>query len=371
LLQVTARYLPSTGGTELHTYEVARRLAAAGQQVTVLTTDPEGRLPPREQADGVAVRRVRAWPARRDYFLAPGIWGEIHRGRWDLVHVQGYHTLVAPLAMLAAHRARIPYVVTFHSGGHSSRVRQRLRRAQWAALRPLLLRASRLIAVSRFEAQLFASHLRLPRERIPVIKNGASLPAPEDADGATAAGPLIVSVGRLEEYKGHHRVISALPDVLRQEPDARLRIVGQGPYEPALRRLSAALGVADRVTIGPVPAGDRQAMAALLRAAALVTLLSDYESFGIAPVEALAVGTPVLVADATGLHDLVEDGLAAGVPLDSRPPAIAQAIVAQLRAARAPARVPPPSWDACARAVLDVYTQVLGERPAAAPAGAE
>src|SRR5262245_13775770 len=162
ILMVTPRYFPDMGGVETHVSEVSRRLAQAGADVTILTTDRTGRRPPSEQIDGVSIRRVRAWPAQRDYYFAPQIARVIADGAWDIVHCQSYHTLVAPLAMLAAGRANIPYVVTFHGGGHSSRIRTALRGGQWALLRPLLARANRLIAIARFELSLYSSRLRLP-----------------------------------------------------------------------------------------------------------------------------------------------------------------------------------------------------------------
>ena len=81
------------------------------------------------ESDGVLIRAVRAWPANRDYYFAPRIWREMAREPWDVIHIQSYHTLVAPLAMLRALTLRIPYIVTFHGGGHSSGLRNRSRRA--------------------------------------------------------------------------------------------------------------------------------------------------------------------------------------------------------------------------------------------------
>src|SRR5436305_1960576 len=141
VLMVAPDFFPGVGGIVTHVYEVGRRLVRAGVEVTVLTTDMSGKLPDVEVVEGMQIRRVRAWPANKDYYFAPGIYRIIARGRWDLVHCQGYHTLVAPVAMLAAWRAHIPYVLTFHSGGHSSRLRNALRGLQWTVLRPLLSRA--------------------------------------------------------------------------------------------------------------------------------------------------------------------------------------------------------------------------------------
>ena len=361
VLFVTPRFWPYTGGVETHVYQVARRLASAGVEVMVLTTDLSGRLPVHEQRERVTIRRARAWPAHRDYYFAPGIYRAITRGDWDVVHVQSYHTLVAPLAMFAALRARLPYLVTFHGGGHSSQVRNALRGAQRAMLRPLLARAERLIAVAQFEVEFLAARLRLPRQRFVVIPNGSDLP-PAARPAAVVNGTLIASVGRLERYKGHHRLIEALPKVLEQRPDAYVWIAGAGPYEPALRRLADRLGVADRVEIRAVPAEDRQAMASALSSAALVVLLSEYETHPIAVLEAMRLKRPVLVARTSGLTELAERGLARAIPIDSTTEQVALAVLDQLRRPLVPANVDLPSWDDCVSDLLTLYRSILRER---------
>src|SRR5207244_9904616 len=111
------------GGVERIVYETSRRLQAMGCEVSVLCTDRTGKLGAVEEREGVRVVRLRSWPAGRDYYFAPGLWRAMRRGTWDIVHVQAYHTLVAPLAMAGAIRRRIPFVLTFHGGGHSSRLR--------------------------------------------------------------------------------------------------------------------------------------------------------------------------------------------------------------------------------------------------------
>ncbi|HEX7101476.1 MAG TPA: glycosyltransferase, partial [Nitrolancea sp.] len=172
-------------------------------------------------------------------------------------------------------------------------------------------------------------------------------------------GPLIVSIGRLERYKGHQRVIAALPHVLDHCPNARLRIVGSGPYEAAMRELACNLGVADHVEIGPLPASDRAGMARVIAGASLVTLLSEYESQGIAVMEAIQLKRPVLVADTSALHDLAESGLASKVALRSTPRQVAAAILEQFDRPLIPPDVTIPSWDDCARQLLSIYQSVV------------
>ncbi len=123
VLMVATRAYPYVGGVETHVYQVSRRLARAGVDVTVLSTDLSRKLPVEEVVEGVRLWRVPAWPARHDYYVAPGIYHAMQRERWDVVHCQGYHTFVPPIALLAALHAGMPYVLTFHGGGHSSQLR--------------------------------------------------------------------------------------------------------------------------------------------------------------------------------------------------------------------------------------------------------
>ena len=361
LLFVAARYFPYIGGVETHVYEVARRLVHAGVEVTVLSTDVSGQLPTTEEVEGVLIRRVRAWPRNKDYYFAPDIYRVISQGTWDLLHCQGYHTLVPPLAMLAALQARIPYVVTFHSGGDSSSFRRAFRGGQRMALRPLLARAERLIGPSRWESEFFRTRLRLPSRQFLVIPNGADrLAALPGTRERTREAPRILSIGRLERYKGHQRVMAALPKVQEQFPKLRLRIVGTGPYESTLHKLARKLGVAEYVEIQSIPLGDRDGMASVIAQADLVTLLSEYESQGIVVLEALALKRPVLVAATSALQEFADLGLARAIPLESTPEEVAEAIVSQLRQPLVPMNVELPTWDACATDLLALYHSIVG-----------
>src|ERR1700761_2674584 len=144
-------------------------MAAAGHAVTVVTTDPAGKLPTDEVVAGMHVLRVPAYPKTSDVFFAPGVYRTIVRGKWDVLHVQGFHTFVPPIAMLAALRKSLPFVITFHSGGHSSPLRNLIRGLQQTVLGPLIRRADGIIGVSEFEADHFAKGLGIPREKIIVV----------------------------------------------------------------------------------------------------------------------------------------------------------------------------------------------------------
>ena len=358
---VTARFLPSVGGVEMHVAEVARRVAQRGHQVTVLSADRSPELQADEHRDGFELQRVRAWPRSGDAFFAPAIWRRITRGRWDVVHVQSFQTLVAPIAMAAARSAAIPYVVTFHAGGHSSRIRTSLRGVQLAVLRPLLARADRLVALTDSEIADYSRRLRLPRDRFVLIPNGADLPAPRGPrPEREGGGPLIASIGRLERYKGHQHVIGALPGILRERPDTHLWIAGSGPYRDTLAALATHLGVASRTEIRAIPPEQRSRMADELARVDVAVLASEFETQPIALLEAASLGCRLVVADSPGLRELGDRGLAHVVshPWDSAE--LARAVLAEMDEPRATRALGLPTWDECADRLCAVYESLAG-----------
>lgn len=101
-------------------------------------------------------------------------------------------------------------------------------------------------------------------------------------------------------------------------------------------------------------------MADLIGRADLVTLLSEYESQGIAAVEAITLGRKVLVADTSALSQLARDGHARAVAIDASPAETARAILETLERPLAAAPVAPWTWDACASGLAAVYRRVAG-----------
>lgn len=108
--------------------------------------------------------------------------------------------------------------------------------------------------------------------------------------------PLIASCGRLVREKRFDLLILAFADLIRQGHRARLVIAGDGPERHALTRLVDALALKDRVLMPGFLASPYE----LLRKSAVYVCPSDTESFGLAILEALWLGLPVIATDATG-----------------------------------------------------------------------
>jgi glycosyltransferase involved in cell wall biosynthesis len=350
------------GGVERHVREVSSRLLAMGHAVSVVCADPSGETVGVSVVDGVTVTTVAAWPKHRDWRFAPAVWRAVREARCDLVHVQSYHTFVAPIAMAAALRSRVPFVLTFHGGGHSERWRNHIRVAHRALLRPLLRRAAKLIAVAQFEISEYGRELHMSPERFVLIPNGTDLtvvPTADERDQSDQREVVIATIGRLERYKGHHRVLAAMPALLRVEPGARLLVVGVGPYEDDLRAQAATLGVSEHVEFTSVPAGDGEGMGRLLSGVDVVVLLSEFETHPLAALEAAAAHRRLIVADRGGLIELAQDGLARAVPLDLAPAEIAATVLEVLAEPPPTGEVRLTTWNDCAQSLADLYLEVV------------
>ena len=358
---VTARAVPFMGGIETHVHEVARRLAASGVAVTVLTTDTTGELPTAETMSDYRVLRWPAYPRSKDYFLSPGLIRHLRdaAGEYDVIHVQGVHNLVPPTALAMARRTGTPSVLTFHTGGNSSGLREALRPLQFTLLGPFLKSAAALVAVCEYERRKFARLLGIGPAGIRLIRNGCE-PLPIDHAAQTIPGnPLVLTVGRLEEYKGHHRILRAMPAILRLAPGARLAVVGSGPFEQPLKDLAGELGVTEQVSFRSFRPDERAGLGKVVSDADVVCLLSEYEAHPVAVMEAIGTGVPALVADTSGLTELGTAGLATTVPLHASEEEIAHAVL-DLAAAPRAALPALPTWDDCARQLQELYREVSG-----------
>lgn len=127
--------------------------------------------------------------------------------------------------------------------------------------------------------------------------------------GLTATDRVLLTVGRMDErerYKGHDRLLDALPSVLALRPEARLVFVGGGSDVGRLRRRVEDEGLTRAVIVlDEVPAAELQALYATADAFAMP---STDEGFGYVFLEALDAGLPVLAGDADGARDPLGDG---------------------------------------------------------------
>ncbi|MFO0760256.1 MAG: glycosyltransferase [Byssovorax sp.] len=280
----------------------------------------------------------------------------------DLVHAQ--HAWVS--AGLAARRG-LPLVITLHGTGLASFERD----PRCAALaREGARGARRIIAISRYTAELGARALDLPEGRIALVPHGydARLFGPEGPRAPLprdlAGGPIVGFAGRLVDDKGADVLLAAARIYETEAPSLGTLIFGAGGREAALRSQADALGLRRVRFSGHV---DQETLATFYRAADVWAVPSRREGFGLVALEALASGVPIVASRTGGLVDLVEPSHGTLVAPED-PEALAAAILAELAhpdrdargrraAAFAAARF---SREACLDRTEALYREALG-----------
>jgi glycosyltransferase involved in cell wall biosynthesis len=352
---VTGHYVPFIGGVEEHVIQLARRLAAKGHDVDVLTHHEQvgDQLPPRTEDDwGVTVRRFPVPMASQHFALSPALLRHLrrHRDRWDVVHTHGYHS-AAPLAtVLSGIR---PYIITphYHGTGHSP-LRKALHPPYRLVGRRIFGNAAATIAVADNERALILSHFPEIADRLEVIPNGVDLDTIKAAEPYRLEQRVVLSAGRLETYKQVDLTISAL-NLLPE--DVILRITGAGPARQALEEQVARDGLGHRVEfLGRLPVEDLHRW---FRSARVYVNMSSNEAMPITLLEVLGAGASVVASDIPAHREIARrtSGSVDIIPLRSTPEAVAGAIGAALEQPAAPASIP--SWDWVTDRTVDVYAR--------------
>ena len=167
----------------------------------------------------------------------------------------------------------------------------------------------------------------VPATRIEVIPNGLDVQR-FAARASYGSITTVLTVANLRMEKAHDVLLQAAATLLKAHPQLRFQIAGDGPRLPSLRRLAAALGIAERVTF----LGHREDVPALLAHADVFVLPSRSEAFPNGAIEARAAGLPVVASAVGGLLDLVDPGRTGLLVPPDDPRALADALDGLVRA---------------------------------------
>jgi glycosyltransferase involved in cell wall biosynthesis len=290
---------PQAGGAEVHLVEVFRRLAAAGDRVTLLASGFPGAAP-RERVEGLDV--VRLGNRYTYYALLPGAYRAERRTAPPDVVIEDLNKF----PYFARLWVREPVVVIAHHLFGRTAFRQVAAPvalatvvAEW--LVPRVYRGLPVIAVSpSTRDELCAGGMR--PEDVRVIPNGLDHARYRPGSGPRAAEPTVLALGRVEPYKRTELLVDAVAAL----PGVRLVVAGVGTGLAAVEARVVACGVRDRVTLAGFV--DEEEKVRLLQTAHVVASASEKEGWGLTVLEAAACGTPAVARDAPGLRDAVRDG---------------------------------------------------------------
>jgi glycogen(starch) synthase len=386
ILLVSWEYPPVIeGGLGRHVFKLSEALAGDGHEVHVLTRGTVSDEP----VTDVTVHRVEIPPfsLEMDAFMT---WVAELNGRltergaqlleehsFDLVHSHDW--MVAGAAERLAAAADAPWLVTVHAtefGRHNGWVHTHPQREIHLTERHMVRNARHVICCSAYMAGHVRRVFGVNDDHVSAIPNGidpGGLVTQTSIDVAALrrhyAAPdelLVVMVGRLVHEKGFHLALDALADL--DLAGVRFLVAGTGTAEADLHAQARRLGLDARgVFLGRV---DDDLLYALYRMADVAVVPSLYEPFGIVPLEAMATGCPVLVANTGGLREVVAGSGAAVTVTSGDAEALTAALAgvlndpvrrAEMRAAGL-VHVARFDWSAVATRTAEVYESIAVAR---------
>lgn len=353
---------PLAGGAEVHLHEVFSRIVGKGHHVTLLCSGYEG-APGNEVIDGMQVVRY----SNRSLFnyAVPKAYRQLRHSGFDVVvedlnKIPFFTPLFVrePLLGICHHLFRTS---VFHQTNPAAAAY--VYGMETLALRLYRQRRMPFIVDSSSTHEDFCAH-GFRSEDLATVYLAVNHSLFRRTGVAKSDTPLIGCFGRLKRYKGVDIILRSLPSVLKQVPNLKVIVVGEGDDRPRLERLATALKLEQAVTFtGYLP--ERE-MVELLQKVWFNIAASIKEGWGLITTEANACGTPVIASNVPGLRDSVRDGKTGLLYPYGDVDALTASIVRLLRdtnlrdelGRNALAYAAEFTWDKAAAGTLEVLTRV-------------
>lgn len=342
------------GGMNIYVRELACEVARQGLPIDIFTRRTDPTTPETvEICPGVNVVSLTAGPAKTlpkndlfpylaDFAAEAALYSLREGVRYDIIHA--HYWLSGWAAHLLQRYWDAPHLLMFHTTAHMKNAvaatADRETPLRLEIERRLIHLADGLVAANPDERADLIWRQRLRTDKVCVVPPGVDLrlffpgDRREDRDrlGIRPEEHVILFVGRIDPIKGIDTLLRSTRRLVEDGLSPSVVIVG-GQLDDngnpvgglaQVARDAAELGVADQVRlVGSIP---HDALATYYRAADVVAVPSRYESFGLAAVEAMACGTPVVATRVGGLRFSVEEGEAGLLVPHSNPDALADAL---------------------------------------------
>jgi glycosyltransferase involved in cell wall biosynthesis len=238
----------------------------------------------------------------------------------DVLHAHLFHAEVAIASLPLPRGTRS--LLTHHHGDHFIYLdrRRNARLDRWAGSR-----FDSVVAISEWVRRFLIERYGYPDRQVEMIRNGWE-GEPLPTQNGTGV-PTVLCVGNFREQKGHRDLVAAFERVHSELPDARLMLVGDGELRGEIEETVRRLGISGSVHF----AGELEDVWPQYAAADLFALASLYEPLGIAVIEAMAAGLPIVATNVGGIRELVEPDATGLLVPPHDVDALANAMLALLR----------------------------------------
>jgi glycosyltransferase involved in cell wall biosynthesis len=294
---------PYGGGAEVYLHQIFKRIAAEGHEITLFCSHFPGAVK-EEEIDGIRI--VRKGNRNLFNYIVPTEYAvRFRHEKYDIViddiNKIPFYTpafVRRPLLSMVMHlfdrsifkEASVPAASYVYC-------------AEKLALS--IYKRTPVVAISESTRRELLSN-GFPRENIFLVPCAVNHSAYRQLDEEDRSQPLIGYVGRIKKYKSVDHLLLALAIVLKEMPEIKLNIIGEGDGRPAFQKLAHELRLEHAVTFtGFLPLEEK---VKLLNRMKLVVNTSAKEGWGLTVTEANACGAPAIASDVPGLRDAVIDG---------------------------------------------------------------
>lgn len=315
------------GGAQKVLADVVTALPRDKYQVQVACLFNPGATAARLQDAGIEVVDLQMH-SRLDWLVLWRLWRLLRQSSPDILHTHMFHANL--VGRLSGTLANVPYIIsTEHTMGQEGRIRRLLNKITSAL-------CDRVIAVSQSVGTYAMEVIGIEASKVIVIANGidvnryTSRLSPREARGRVglpAGAAVIGTVGTLRKVKGTSILLRAFAGLHPRWPDTRLIIVGDGPERNNLQSLAQSL----RIERSTIFTGERADVTDFLAAMTVFVLPSYWEGFGLAAVEAMAAGLPVVATRVGSLPEVILEG-ETGLLVPPSDPAVMAAAIEHLLA---------------------------------------
>lgn len=331
ILQIN-KFLYPKGGAETYLFSLSRLLAEAGHEVIYFSQKNPKNIPCPQEKYFISDLELGKFSLSSLFRIGRMFWSFkaaknlkklIIDERPDIVHLHNIYHQLSPSIIAAAKSAGLPVVMTVHdfkliAHDYTLRADGAVSRSKKPFLAGLILRLEsgfhRLLGIYD-KIDLFISPSQFVKDRL-VAKGfpaGKIVVIPHFIDmnkisvqPHQADGDYLLSFGRLDESKGFDSLIEAIS--LIGKKSLALKIAGSGPEEKKLRQKSKELELDGEIEfVGHKSKTDLEQLISGCKAVIFPTKV--HETFGLAALESLAYGKPVLASRSGALPELIEDGV--------------------------------------------------------------
>lgn len=234
-----------------------------------------------------------------DFSLFIRLWKLFQKEKPDVVHT---HIYAARYALPAAFLCGIPAKVhTVHN------IAQKEQTKAGKLVNGVMFRYCGAVPVALSEEvkKTIVEVYQVPEQSIPVIYNGIDLSRCQiKHDDGTAGALTIIHIGRFTDVKNHSLILKSFAQFVKQHPESKLQLLGDGELKGEMEQLAEELGIAQKVEF----AGLQSNVYTWLHRADVFVLPSKYEGMPMTLIEAMGTGLPVIATRVGGIPDMMTNG---------------------------------------------------------------